>query len=212
MSIVRVFLRAFEGILSTHLHVTTVYLVFVLGSLLHDKDLVGHLENREQDQGNMARKITLLKGAIYSILFFLFIIFYVKDLTIDFAKGRSTMTSRYQKVETVEFPTVTICMKPGYKNSVTKKYELGRPNLITRIPIGSIPILFDEISYIRGRDYDIFLCRGRGSKLMEYTTSPIHTNHHGTCYKLQPLTSITKMPVNFFVTIALKDIKEEDKP
>ena len=47
---------------------------------------------------------------------------------------------------------------------------------------------------------------------LEYTTSPIHTNHHGTCYKLQPLTSITKMPVNFFVTIALKDIKEEDKP
>ena len=83
-------------------NVTTVYLVFVLGSLLHDNDLVGHLENREQDQGNMARKITLLKGAIYSILFFLFIIFYVKDLMIDFAKGRSTMTSRYQKVETCQ--------------------------------------------------------------------------------------------------------------
>ena len=118
----------------------------------------------------MAEKTTLLKGAIYSILFFLFIIFYVKDLMIDFAKGRSTMTSRYQKVQTVEFPTLTICMKPGYKNSVTKKYELGRPNQITRIPIpnGSIPILFDEISYIRGRDYDIFLYRGRGSKLMEY--------------------------------------------
>ena len=75
-------------------NVTTVYLVFVLDSLLYDTDLVG--------QGNMAGKITLLKGAIYSILFFLFIIFYVKDLTIDFAKGRSTMTSRYQKVETCQ--------------------------------------------------------------------------------------------------------------
>ena len=53
-------------------------------------------------KGNMAEKTTLLKGAIYSILFFLFIIFYVKDLMIDFAKGRSTMTSRYQKVETCQ--------------------------------------------------------------------------------------------------------------
>ena len=138
----------------------------------------------------MSRKSTLVKGFFYLSVFSLFVIFYVKDLTIDFAKGRSTMTSRYQKVQTVEFPTVTICMKPGYKNSVTKKYELVKPKHITRtIPNGSIPILFDEISYIRGRDYDFLYRHGN---LMKYTTSPIHTNHHGTCYKLQPLTSVTK--------------------
>ena len=170
-----------------------------------------HLENTHP-KGNMSRKSTLVKGFFYLSVFSLFVIFYVKDLTIDFAKGRSTMTSRYQKVQTVEFPTLTICMKPGYKNSVFKKYELDSPfNIIlTTIPNGSFPILFNEISYIMGRDYDI-LYSTRGGKL-EYTTSPIHTSHHGTCYKLQPLASITKMPEYLFVKIVLKDIKEEDKP
>ena len=81
----------------------------------------------------MEWKNTLAKIILYSVLIALFVIFYVKDLMSDFVKGRSSMTSQYQTIKRIEFPTVTICMNPGHKSSVLQKYGINRGSDILQI-------------------------------------------------------------------------------
>ena len=165
----------------------------------------------------MAWKSTFAITVFYSIFIVLFVTFYVKDLMSDFIEGRSTMTSQYQIVKSIEFPTVTLCMVPGHKSSIIKKYDLGPAWDILRenISYKSLSALFNEASYINGRDLNILdntkELLANKTKL-KYSLDPINTNHHGTCYKLQPFSSITKMPQYLALRIVLKSIKDEDKP
>ena len=166
----------------------------------------------------MSWKSTLIKLVFYSFFAVLFVIFYVEDLLSDFIAGRTTMTSQIQPVGTIEFPTVTICMKPGHKNSVLRKYDLtlGTDVVSKNFSNQSLKEIFSEVSYIKGRDFD-FLTNTETlleRKDLEHTMEPIFTFHHGTCYKLQPTSvmTITEMPQYLAVRIILKDIKEEDKP
>ena len=137
----------------------------------------------------------------------------------DFIEGRSTMTSRYQTVESIEFPTVTLCMVPGHKNSVIKKYGRGPvwDILYKNVSYKSLSDVFNEASYINGRDMDILEDSEEFSELntfdpLNYSVDPINTIHHGTCYKLQPFLPITEMPQYIGLRIVLKDINAEDKP
>ena len=171
---------------------------------------------------NMGWKSNLAKILFYFVFIFIFVIFYVKDLMSDFIEGRSTMTSRYQTVESIEFPTVTLCMVPGHKNSVIKKYGRGPvwDILYKNVSYKSLSDVFNEASYINGRDMDILEESEEFTKLLtpfhfsalNYSVDPINTIHHGTCYKLQPFSPITEMPQYLGLRIVLKDINGEDKP
>ena len=109
-------------------------------------------------------------------------------------------------------------MLPGAKISVLKKYGLVNSAQILTRPVSnkSIPELFDEVSYIRGRDFDILdVTKSLISwnwKDLAYTTTPINTYHHGTCYRLQPISPISLVPQFIALKITLKDIFEEDMP
>ena len=167
----------------------------------------------------MTWKKALAKTFFYLGFVSLFVIFYVKDLVSDFIEGRSTMTSQYQSIDQIEFPTVTLCMVPGAKNSFLKKYGLAQLQQALKKPVTnkSMLALFNEGSYIEERDFDILdvtksLIPLINMKALTYTTTPINTNHHGTCYKLQPVAPITQVPQYIALKITLKDISEEDKP
>ena len=159
----------------------------------------------------MEWKNTLAKIILYSVLIALFIIFYVKDLMSDFVKGRSSMTSQYKTIQSIEFPTVTICMNPGHKSSILQKYGIERGYDILQMESNQkVSTLFNEISYVVDRDYDILHVTTR--ERLRYTTKPIFTFHHGTCYKLQPTSSINKLPQYLNLKIVLKSMLEVDKP
>ena len=61
---------------------------------------------------------------LYVLLFILFCYFYIIDQMNDFIKGRTTVASRIEKVESVEPPTVTICLNPPYKSSKLTSFGL----------------------------------------------------------------------------------------
>ena len=164
-------------------------------------------------------KSNLAKLFFYLCFIFIFVTFYVKDLMNDFIEGRSTMTSQYQTVESIEFPTVTLCMVPGHKNSVIKKYGWGPAMdiLLKNMSTKSLSDVFNEASYINGSDMDILDDSKEHLKLnffraLNYSIDPINTFHHGTCYKLQPFSPITETPQYLGLKIVLKDINGEDKP
>ena len=172
----------------------------------------------------MTWKRTLAEAVFYLLFIALFVIFYVKDLLSDFIEGRSTMTSQIRPVEEIEFPTVTVCMKPGYKNSVLKRFDIQSPTdewMKAAFPNQSLSEVFREVSYIEGRDFKlvtneehIIINCNRSIRCLGYTINPIFTQHHGTCYKLQPISSLTStdMPHYLYVQIIVNNINREDKP
>ena len=170
----------------------------------------------------MAWKRTLVKVVFYLFFIVLFVIFYVKDLLRDFIEGRTTMTSQIRPVEEIEFPTVTVCMKPGYKNSVLKRFDIQSPTdewMKAAFPNQSLSKVFSEVSYIEGRDFKLStnywnMCKRPTIGCLRYTMNPIFSYHHGTCYKLQPISSLTltEMPHFLIVQIVVNNINREDKP
>ena len=67
---------------------------------------------------------TILIGVLYTILLILFVIFYMKDQMTDFTWHRTTMSTRFEVPNEIEFPTMTMCMQPGMKTSVKERYGL----------------------------------------------------------------------------------------
>ena len=64
----------------------------------------------------------ILQILIFLCLFACFIYFFMKDQMETFMKGRTTITRRVETVNSLEFPTITICFDPATKLSVAKKY------------------------------------------------------------------------------------------
>ena len=181
-----------------------------------------------------------LKGLLYLVLFILFVYFFLKDQLGAFTKHRTTITTRGEIAQNLEFPTVTFCFDPrskqtfaknvGLSNSIYDIYKISNPNL-------TIIETFDKISYNLHKDFDLinfqrskFLensfdsLNGRnltyGPQLlsecyrdnveMKFNLQPIRTNL-GTCYKFSPEFSVTLSPVRFCWRIILNsDLK--DKP
>ena len=64
-------------------------------------------------------------------------------------KGRTTITRRVETVNSLEFPTITICFDPATKLSVAKKYGFKSINdkFLRDVPNVSLSKVFDEITY-----------------------------------------------------------------
>ena len=66
----------------------------------------------------------LLTVVLYLLLLFLFCYFYFISQLTDFFKGRATITSRIEKPNTLEPPTLTICFDPPFKTSIARQFGL----------------------------------------------------------------------------------------
>ena len=84
------------------------------------------------------------------------------DQMSDFIKGRTTVTSRIEKVESLEPPTVTICLNPPYKPSKLISFGLDEINILLLDVYGkelfrnqTAEEILDLFGYKLGRDFRI---------------------------------------------------------
>ena len=125
----------------------------------------------------------------------------MKDQLVTFMKGRTTITRRVENVNSVEFPTITICFDPATKLSVAKKYGIEKysDKFNQDIPNRTLPQVFDEMSYGFDEDYSIRNYNGQKIHLglneidayhstvkMQFQVEAIQTFNSGTCIKLEP--------------------------
>ena len=167
---------------------------------------------------------TLTEGFIYVLLFVSFIYFYMRDQMSDYFAGRTTITSRFAEADVLEFPTITICLRPGSKPSVGKDYGFDRLHHIFKKEVENSTMFerFEKLSYKMNRDFEMHI-NWHPDKLelgtnarnfyQVFEVEPIRTEHHGTCYKIQPTFEVTKVPVYFHLRVTLSpNLLEMDKP
>ena len=167
-----------------------------------------------------------LKALIYFGLFFVFCYFYMVDQMNDFIRGRRTVSSRFEEAEVLEPPTITICMDIPLKPSVSNQYGFAnqyslifgnKPNL-------SNPEKFDLMGYVLNRDYEIQVTTKTWNRVLlregfndfegdKYDVMKLKTFFHGICYKIQPLTQLTRVPFQFYFALKLNEsLGERDQP
>ena len=168
----------------------------------------------------------VIQAILYLTLLTLFVTFFLKGQLSNYVKGRTTTSSRFEKVSELEWPTTTLCMNVPQKKSVATKNDFscscnsfvkdvkGNQNLLER---------FEELSYKLDRDFPIQISTRFGkswySEWINATQSKlfkieeIRTTVHGTCYKIEPQFSMREVPVlvSFNVSLSPK-LKSEDKP
>ena len=72
----------------------------------------------------------LTRLILYILLFAFFCYFYMIEQMSDYIKGRTTVTSRFEEVEYLEPPTITLCMHPLFKptkmaaSGLTDQYDV----------------------------------------------------------------------------------------
>ena len=165
---------------------------------------------------------------MYCTLFVLFVHFSFIEQYDAFVSKRSTIASRYLEANVFEFPTITICLHPATKLSVSKKY--GFKDMYNKFYVESSNATFserfDELSYILNKDFVIQDYKGQnlqvGSNVMadpylfrkiSFDITALRTYFYGTCYKLQPTTEIFNLPSRMLFKVILnQDLDEMDRP
>ena len=111
---------------------------------------------------NMPQKAQCIKllftVLLYLLLLFLFCYFYFISQMTDFFKGRTTITSRIEKPNTLEPPTMTICFDPPFKTSVARQFGLVEhfDYRVLELPSGiSYGQRFQKLSYLLDEDYKV---------------------------------------------------------
>ena len=100
----------------------------------------------------------LIGSIIYFALLGVYIYFFLMDQVSNYLIGRSTVANQIQFVQKIEYPTITLCMNPATKLSVSQKYgftnmydkfkqkETNETNMFER---------YDNLSYILNQDFEI---------------------------------------------------------
>ena len=88
-----------------------------------------------------------------------FIAFFFNDQIDAYLKGQYSLANGFVKVKALEFPTITMCIKPGRKLSSSLKYNLQYYDGLYMNDFGNSTLIevYNESSYELGRDFDIFL-------------------------------------------------------
>ena len=96
---------------------------------------------------------------VYLICAVFFIAFFFNDQIDAYLKGQYSLANGFVKVKALEFPTITMCMKPGRKLSSSLKYNLQYYDGLYMNDFGNSTLIevYNESSYELGRDFDIFL-------------------------------------------------------
>ena len=170
---------------------------------------------------------------IYVLLAGLFIHFFFTDQIDAYLKKRLTVSTRYEEADVLEFPTISICMDPATKTSVSKKYGFQRfsDKFHKEVPNSTLTERLEELSYTLHRDFQ-FINNGQELKLglnvikslivdpgekandFMFDLQPIKTYHYGTCYRLQPQFQVKKFPLRITLVVALNSalLNPEDVP
>ena len=162
----------------------------------------------------------IFKFVIYLILFGCFVSFFLKDQLVAFYKGRTTITRRVETVKSLEFPTITICLDPSTKLSVSKNYGFKTINDKFKVEIDNFTMYetFDQVTYTMGHDYVIKNFSGNNiefglneikdyftDKKLQFYVEAIRTYNSGTCTKLEPRFEMTSAPQQIRLSIELNN-------
>ena len=129
----------------------------------------------------------MLRVTFYLGLILFFWRYFLLDATNDYIEGKTTMSSSSYQIDSLDFPTVTICPNPGL--NPVKMAALGLANEkyfwtnANKIPSNiSIWALYENLSFITKRDFEFKFESIRGTPF-EYNYSEIATVK-GMCYQL----------------------------
>ena len=181
-------------------------------------------------------KKTKLKNTIKLIIFFtlliIFIFFYLKQQLYYYMSYRETLAVRYEEATTLEFPTITLCLDPATKLSVSKKYGFTKYLDKFYKPVSNSTLYqrFEDLTYILNRDFRVQFNGEQDLKTglvktQEYESTPfnkrqlmfyvepINTFNYGICYKLEPQFEMTHAPLRIELTVALNSsLAPMDRP
>ena len=65
----------------------------------------------------------ILKTLLFVALLITFYFFYLDSQVREFMKHSTTFTSRYEEIENIQVPNILLCMKPGIKKTVVKRFQ-----------------------------------------------------------------------------------------
>ena len=122
---------------------------------------------------------------VYIGIFVAFSVLYLKSYLSVYLEHSTTFNSKYTEVEKLEYPTLIICVRDGYKPKEMKIHNFSSIYDIYEFDYKSTNMTVNELikmlSYHEGVDYDINLNSAIG-----FQTDTIMTFGHGVCQKLQP--------------------------
>ena len=179
--------------------------------------------------------------AFYTCSMILFVLFYMQDQMNDYIKRRTTLSTRFDMPDEMEFPTMTICIQEGMKESFKDKYGLSENVdfwLNNYGPLGppnnTLSETFEDLSFILNRDFTIGISQfltlkeenltlginfvhspfSNGS-FDSYSVESLKTVYYGTCYKIQPIDSGTwfnSHRVKIRVSLLIDNLRKKDRP
>ena len=139
----------------------------------------------------------------------------------DFFKGRTTITSRIERPNTLEPPTMTICFDPPFKTSVARQFGLVEhfDYRVLELPSGiSYGQRFQKLSYLLDEDYKVKMSKmsldkpgkntskiGEGSNTVNgqvFDVMQIQSSFSGTCLNIKPRFVIETGPL--FINLYIK--------
>ena len=142
----------------------------------------------------------------------------------DYVKGRTTITSRTEKVSELEPPTMTLCLDPALKTSVAQEFGFSIDDdlFYKDVPTLPFPQRFEKLSYILNQDFELAMDLNYhdSTEVIEgivtiddqpFEIDHIQTMGHGTCIKIQPQFVINS-PLTIGLYVKFLDMNESDKP
>ena len=133
----------------------------------------------------------LLKLTIFAILATTFCYFYLISQIGEFMKRSTTFTSRYEPSEMIQVPDLFICMKPGFKQSVAKKFQYPLSELAPfydqKVSLNNQTSLWKtylSLSFEYKVDFVIAVqeYKNTNTELKIESVTPIATYYRGMCY------------------------------
>ena len=127
-----------------------------------------------------------IRSSVYIGIFAAFSILYLKDYLAIYLEHNTTFRSKHEEVEKLEYPTLIICVRDGYKPSLMKYFNLSSIYDIYDFDYKAKNLtmnkLFEMLSFNEGIDFEIEL-----NSQIRFKTETILTFGHGKCQKLQPM-------------------------
>ena len=170
----------------------------------------------------------LVDIVIYLLLLVFFWIFFMHGQLRDFIRARTTITSRMERTDSLEPPTLTLCFDPPFKTSVARKfglvhhYDFRNKALPNGTDYGE---RFHQLSYILNQDYKVSMSNydissenkteiSEGFNNVEgltFEVMSVQSITSGTCLNIQPKFVITK-PLTFDLYIKSTVQDDLDQP
>ena len=110
--------------------------------------------------------LAILKGVIIAILLTLYFHYFVRDVLEKYKQkltNIATMQSPINKCESIQMPTITLCMDPKMKNEVVLNYSIAEeyfnvPSKMNHLEKDfSMAELINKVSYTLGVDFKLVL-------------------------------------------------------